>query len=197
MIPASPLILAVGDSLIAGYGLRPADSLPAQLEARLRRRRPAARVINAGQSGDTTGGLLRRLPAVLSRLDHRPELAIVQIGPNDVLRQIEPARMRADLDAILLEFERCAVPVLLTIVAPPPILASRAGAYLGIHEAAAARHGARTCAFFPADVLGHPQMVLPDRVHPNAAAIARVADALLPAVEQALAPAGDISAAAE
>lgn len=182
MLPSSPLILAVGDSLIAGYGLNRADSLPAQLEQRLRTVHPSARVINAGRSGDTTRDVLARLPSVLSGLDGRPDLAIVQVGPNDVLRHHPPARTGANLDAIMLELRRCGIPVLLTIVAPPPIFGDRAAAYLGLHEQVAAAHGAATCAFFPAGVLGHPDMVLADRIHPNATAIAAVAAAMMPVI---------------
>lgn len=173
-----PLILAIGDSLVAGYGLAPPDSLPAQLERRLRARHPAARVINAGRSGDTSADVQTRLPRVLSGQATCPDLAIVQVGPNDVLRQVPPAATRASLDALLLELGRCGVPVLLTTVTPPPLLRERATAYLGIHESVAAGHGAVLCPFFPPGVLGHADMVLADRVHPNARAIGLVADAL-------------------
>ena len=115
----SPLILAFGDSLIAGYGLPAGASFPAQLERRLRDRHPTARVVNAGVSGDTTADALRRLPRALSGLDRRPDLAIVQLGPNDVLQQLPPSQTRSNLDAICVEFGRCGVPVLLTTVAPP------------------------------------------------------------------------------
>ncbi|WP_294392563.1 GDSL-type esterase/lipase family protein [uncultured Sphingomonas sp.] len=184
---SQPLILAIGDSLVAGHGLAPTESLPAQLERRLRAGHPSARVVNAGRSGDTTADVLRRLPPALSALGARPDLAIVQVGPNDVLRQLPSAATRANLDAILVEIGRCGVPVLLTIVDPPPMLRDHARAYLGIHETLAARHGARTCRFFPAGILGHPTMVLADRVHPNARAIGLVADAMAPVVGQALA----------
>lgn len=182
-----PLVLALGDSLIAGYGLHATDSFSAQLEHRLRLARPQARVVNAGVSGDTAGDLLHRLARALSRLDRRPDLAIVQVGPNDVLRQVPPARTRGDLDAIVGELGRCGVPVLVTTVEPPVFLRARAGAYLGIHAEVAARHGATVWPFFPAGVLGHPAMVIGDRVHPNARAIAAVADAMLPEVERLLA----------
>lgn len=182
-----PLVLALGDSLVAGYGLSATDSFTAQLERCLRPGHPGARVINAGVSGDTSGDVLRRLPRALSRLDRRPDLAIVQVGPNDVLRQVPPARTRSDLDAIVGELVRCAMPVLVTTVEPPAFLRGRAGAYLGIHAEVATRHGAAVWPFFPAGVLGHPAMVIGDRVHPNARAIAAVADALLPEVERLLA----------
>lgn len=181
-----PLILAIGDSLVAGYGLAPADSFPAQLERRLHARHPAARVIGAGRSGDTAADVLRRLPGVLTAMPARPDAAIVQVGPNDVLRQVPPAATRASLDTILVELHRCGVPVLLTTVAPPPLLQARAGPYLPIHEEVAAAHGAATAPFFPPGVLGHPAMVLADRVHPNARAIGLVAEAMMPVVEQML-----------
>ncbi len=183
---STPLILAFGDSLIAGYGLKPDEGLPARLQRRLCADHPGMEVVNGGVSGDTTEGALRRLPRVLSGLPARPDLALVQIGPNDVLRAVPPERMRANLEAILAEFERCAIPVLLATVAAPPFLMQRTKTYAGIHEAVAARHGATTCPFFPPGVLGHPDMVLWDRVHPNARAIALVAEQLASAIERAL-----------
>jgi acyl-CoA thioesterase-1 len=177
-----PLILAIGDSLVAGYGLATADGFTAQLERRLRAVHPAAMVVDAGRSGDTTADVLARLPPAMSRLASRPDLAIVQVGPNDVLRQVPPSTTRAGLDAILVELGRCGVPVLLTTVAPPPILHDRARHHVGIHAELAARHGATCCPFFPAGILGRADMVLADRIHPNAAAIALVVDAMLPVV---------------
>ncbi len=183
---ADPTILAFGDSLIAGYGLAAADAFPAQLERRLRAAHPRGQVVAAGRSGDTTQDAFRRLPDVLARLTRRPDLAIVQIGANDVLRGLPPERTRAALDAILLELGRCAIPVLLTTIEPPALLAERTRAYAGIHAEVARRHGAATCGFFPAGVLGRPGFTLFDRVHPNAQAIGRVVDHILPAVYAAL-----------
>jgi acyl-CoA thioesterase-1 len=67
-----PLILAIGDSLIAGYGLQAVDSFPARLQASLQTARPGARVVNTGVSGDTTADVLRRLPRLLSALERCP-----------------------------------------------------------------------------------------------------------------------------
>ena len=182
-----PLILALGDSLVAGYGLPLADGFAAQFERRLRPGWPTARVVNAGVSGDTAEDALRRLPRVLAGLEARPDLAIVQLGPNDVLRQVPARRTRAALDAILTELGRCGIRTALTTVAPPAFLHARAGAYLGIHEELARRHGAMLWPFFPPGVLGHADMVLADRVHPNARAIAAVVAAMAPAIAQTLA----------
>jgi acyl-CoA thioesterase-1 len=181
-----PLILAIGDSLIAGYGLQAAASFPAQLQASLQNTFPYACVVNAGVSGDTTVDVLRRLPRLLSALDQRPALAIVQVGPNDVLRQVPVARTRAQLEQILLNLGSCDIPVLLTTVDPPAFIRDRAVAYLDIHTALAAEHRATIWPFFPPGVLGHADMVLADRVHPNAKAIAAVVAAILPTVEKML-----------
>lgn len=189
MSQAAPLILAFGDSLVAGYGLPAADGFAAQLEKRLP---DGARVINAGVAGDTTSEALRRLPRVLSKLEARPDLVVVQLGSNDVFRQVPPSSTRANLEAILLEFGRCGVPVLLTTVAPPPLLAQKVAGYAGIQEELAQRHGATIWPFFPAGVLGHRDMVLADRVHPNGKAIAAVVEAMLPAIRVALASNGGV-----
>jgi len=181
-----PTILALGDSLTAGYGLLPDQAFPAQLERRLRSTLPAASVTNAGVSGDTTADALRRLPRLLSRLTRRPDLAIVELGANDLLRGVTPARMRSNLDAILAELGRCGIPVLLATFAVPPFLAPLAAAYEGLYAEVARRHGATVHPFFPPGVMGAPAFVLADRLHPNAAAIERVADAFAPTVLSAL-----------
>lgn len=184
----STLILALGDSLIAGYGLAAAFSFPAQLERALQPRLPGTRVLNAGVSGDTTADVLQRLPQLLSSLDRRPRLAIIQVGPNDVLRQSPAVRMRIQLGQILASLGDCAIPVLLTTVDPPAFIRNRAAAYFGIHAELAAEHGATVWPFFPAGVLGHADMVLTDGVHPNAKAIGAVVESMLPTVEKMLQP---------
>jgi len=183
---ADPLILAYGDSLIAGYGLAGIDAFPAQLARRLRTIWPAADVLNAGVSGNTSEDVLRRLPRTLAGFARRPDLAVLQIGANDVLRGIAPQRLRANLDMMLDELGRCGIAVLLTTIEPPAFLADRTRGYAEVHAGCARAHGAATCAFFPAGVLGHPDLTLIDRIHPNARGIVRVVDHVLPAVEAAL-----------
>lgn len=187
-MPAEPpYLLALGDSLIAGYGLAADDGLAAQLQRGLAGRFPGARVLNAGVSGNTTADALRRLPRVLAVMRARPDLAIIQIGANDVLRGVPPGETRANLDVMLTELGRCGIPVLLTTIDPPALIRARAAPYLGVHGAVAARHGAAVSDFFPAGIMGRADMVLPDRVHPNARAIAAVAAHLLPTIEALLA----------
>lgn len=181
-----PLVLASGDSLIAGYGLAPADAFPAQLETLLRRRHPGARVLNAGVSGETSAGGRARLPRVLSRLDARPDLVILELGANDFLRGIGPAATRANLGWMLDELARCDVPVLLAGMRAPDVLGEPARRFNALFPNLAAAH---RCAFYPFfldGVAGVRGLTLADRIHPNARAVALVAARVLPHVEAAL-----------
>ena len=180
--PAPPLILAFGDSLTAGYGLARDEAFPARLQANLQASLPGALVRNAGVSGDTTRSALARLPRVLSALDRKPALAIVELGANDLIRRISPAEARTNLNAILCEFERCAIPTMLASVEPPAFLGEIARAYWGIHAELGRAHGIRVHPFFPPGVLGHHAHVLRDRLHPSALAIEKVAAAMTPVV---------------
>lgn len=183
---AVPFVLAFGDSLTAGYGLASSESFPAQLQAGLRARWPAAIVRNAGVSGDTTASALARLPRVLSSLTALPDLAIVELGANDMLRGIPPERTRPNLDTILAEVARCGIPVLLASMELPSFIGAIAHAYNSVYADLAAKHRVPLQPFFPRGVMGHPEMVLRDRLHPNARAIGQVAAAMLPAVVDAL-----------
>lgn len=182
----SPLILAFGDSLTAGYGLARDESFPARLQALLRPHHPDARVENAGVSGDTTASALARLPRVLARLRSRPDLAIVEFGANDLIRRLPVDRTRANLDAILVELARCGIPVLLAAMEAPRFLGPLATRCDAVYADLAARHGVPLVPFFPAGVMGASGLTLRDGLHPNAQAIALVARYLLPTVLAAL-----------
>lgn len=177
-----PFVLAFGDSLTAGYGLAVAQSFPAQLQALLRNSHPRAMVENAGVSGDTTASGLARLPRVLARLTHRPDLAIVELGANDMLRFVDPARIRQNLDAILVEFERCGIPVLLAGMLAPPLLGDLATRFNAIYLELAAKHRAAFYPFFLQGAIGASDLTIRDRVHPSAKAIGIVARNILPSV---------------
>lgn len=180
------LVLALGDSLTAGFRLAAADAFPAQLQALLRRRDPGARVVNAGVSGDTSAGARARLPRHLLALPRRPDLAIVELGANDFLQGRAVAAFRADLDAILVELARCGVPALLAGLAWPVFLGERAAAFGRVCPELAAAHGVPLHPDFLAGTAGRPGLTLADGVHPNARAIGVVAQRILPAVEAAL-----------
>ena len=194
MTTPHPLILALGDSLTAGYGLARDESFAAQLETRLRARHPAARVVNAGVSGDTSAGGRARLPRLLAGLSQRPDLAIVELGANDFLRGLPVAGLRANLDAILSDLGRCGIPALLAGMAVPAFLGARAAAFGDVFPDVAARHGVPLYPHFLDGVAGRQGLTLADGLHPNARAIGIVAGRILPHVEAALA--GGIAAAA-
>ncbi len=179
-------MLAFGDSLTAGYGLARTDSFPAQLEGLLRARRPSAHVLNAGVSGDTTASGRARLACVLSRLQVQPDLAIVALGANDLLRGVAPNAMRVNLDAILHTLADCRIPVLLAGMQAPPFLGWFQQQFDAVFPDLARHHGIPLYPFFLDGVVGDPALVLADGIHPNARAIGIVARAILPHVEAAL-----------
>ena len=106
-------IVALGDSLFAGYGLQRGDSYPAKLETALRARGINARIANAGVSGDTSAGGLERLAFTLRSQQQPPELVIISLGGNDLLRGLPPAQTRTNLEAILSELQRREIPAVL------------------------------------------------------------------------------------
>jgi acyl-CoA thioesterase-1 len=182
----APYVLALGDSLTAGYGLPYGASFAGRLEMLLRENCPGAVVQNAGVSGDTTEDGLRRLPRSLAGLRRKPDLAIVEFGANDLFRGVPPSRTRASLDGILRELGRCGIQPLLATFEAPRFLSPLAAQYDGIGAELAAAHGIPSAPFFPPGVLGHPDLVLADGLHPNARAIEMVAKAFFPALLAAL-----------
>jgi len=179
-------VLAFGDSLTAGYGLRSNESFAAQLQDLLCETGPGTVVHNAGLSGDTTGGGRARLPRVLMRLTRKPDLAIVELGANDLLRVVDPERMRENLDAMLEMFRDARIPVLLAGMVAPPFLGGFAMRYNAIFPELAAKYAVPLYPFFLDGVMGDPSLTLADRIHPNARAIGIIARRILPHVRAAL-----------
>lgn len=191
--PAEPrggaLVLALGDSLTAGYGLPPAQSFASQLERLLRRHDPGAKVVNAGISGDTSAGGRARLARTIARLDRSPDLAIVQLGANDIIRGVDPATTHANLDAILTDCAGRGIPVLLTGMVAPAFLGAFASRFNAIFPDLAKAHGVPLYPFFLEGVAARPGLTLRDGIHPNARAIGIVAERILPHVEATMADA--------
>ena len=181
------LVLAFGDSLYAGYGLERGQSLPDAVEARLRREGINAEVVNAGVSGDTTAAGRQRLAFALDNLPRKPDLVILGLGGNDVLRQISPAETQANLTAMMDELRRRDVPVLLTgMLAPPNLGPDFRGQFDRIWPELAGRYGAGLYPFILEGVIGNPQLMQPDRVHPTARGVERIADSLAPLAAERL-----------
>jgi len=180
-------VLAFGDSLTAGYGLPPGQGFAPQLEAMLRRNGVRAFVTNAGVSGNTAAQGRARLKWTLDGLREKPDLAIVALGANDMLRGLPPQQTRTDLDAILSELKRRGIPVLVAGMLAAPNLGPRYRTeYDAIFPDLADRHGATLYPFFLAGVAGNPSLALPDRVHPNFQGIKRMVSGITPVVLRAL-----------
>jgi acyl-CoA thioesterase-1 len=178
-------LLAFGDSLTAGYGLAKAQSFTAQLERALADEGLAVTVIDAGVSGDTSAGGLARLDWTLAgAADGGPDAAIVELGANDALRGIDPRITYENLDAILSEFERRKVPVLLAGMRAPPNMGSEyTEAFDGIFPRLAEKHGVALYPFFLDGVAADPDLNQADGIHPNARGVAVIVKRLSPAVK--------------
>jgi acyl-CoA thioesterase-1 len=180
-------ILAFGDSLTAGYGLPAGQGFAPQLEDVLRRNGVRAFVTNAGVSGNTAGQGRARLKWTLDGLKQKPDLAIVALGANDMLRGLPPARTREDLDAILAEFKRRGIPILLAgMLAPPNLGARYMSDFNSIFPDLARKYEASLYPFFLNGVAGNLALNLPDRVHPNFQGVKRMVSGIAPTVLQAL-----------
>ncbi|HEY0112502.1 MAG TPA: arylesterase [Allosphingosinicella sp.] len=180
-------ILAFGDSLTAGYGLPREQGFAPQLEDVLRRNGVRAFVHNGGVSGNTTANGRARIRWTLDGLKQKPDLAIVALGANDMLRGMPPRQTREDLDAILAEFKRRDIPVVVAGMLAPPNLGARfVSDYNSIFPDLARKYGAPLYPFFLAGVAGNPALNLPDRVHPNFQGIKRMVSGIAPTVLRAL-----------
>lgn len=169
------LILAFGDSLYAGYGLAPSESFPAVLEQALRRAGTIATVHNAGVSGDTSAAGLQRLQFTLDGLPRKPELAIVGLGGNDMLRGLDPAQTEANLLSICNELRKRGIKVVLTgMLAAPNLGPDYARRFNRLFPRTAEQCGAKLYPFFLDGVVTDRGLMLPDRVHPNAEGIRRI-----------------------
>ncbi|WP_422057187.1 GDSL-type esterase/lipase family protein [Sphingomonas sp.] len=181
------LVVAFGDSLYAGYGVLPQESFPAQLEKALAARGIAASVRNAGVSGDTSSAGLRRLAFTLDGLDRKPDLVMVNLGGNDMLRGIDPAETRANLTTICEELKKRGIPIMLTgMIAAPNMGRDYADAFNAIYADLAKRYDAVLYPFFLDQVVTDPTLMLPDRIHPNPQGLEKIVGRVTPLVADAL-----------
>lgn len=180
-----PLVLALGDSLTAGYGLPPGQSFPAQLEAALRAEGINAKVVNGGVSGDTSAGGLARLEWLLS---DKPDLVIVELGANDGLRGLDPENTQENLDRIIARIRKTGAEVLLTgMVAPPNLGSDYVDRFNAIYPDLAEKHGTSFYPFFLDGVAMDPALNQDDGIHPTAEGIGVIVDGILPLVIDGLA----------
>jgi acyl-CoA thioesterase-1 len=164
---ADRVIVALGDSLTAGLGVAADEAYPAVLEARLRQAGFAYRVVNAGVSGDTSAGGLRRLPWVLRA---RPEIVIVALGANDGLRGLPAAALRDNLTAIVTRLREAGARVLLAGMRVPPNYGDAyARDFAETFRTVAQRTSVTLLPFLLEGVAGDPRLNQADGIHPNAA----------------------------
>ena len=180
-------ILAIGDSLTQGYGLRTGMEFPAQLERALNARGRNVKVINAGVSGDTSAGGLARLDWSLSE---NPEVAIVEFGGNDALRGLSPAEMEKNLDGMLAKLKGRRIPTLLAGMKAPRNMGP---AYIAQFDAVfprlAKKHGVALYPFFLEGVALNRTLMQPDLTHANEKGVGAIVARMVPAVETLVAQA--------
>jgi acyl-CoA thioesterase-1 len=163
------VILVLGDSLSAGYGMDREQSWVALLETRLQIDGHAYRVFNSSISGDTTQGGLTRLPRLLERL--QPRFVIIELGGNDGLRGLSPAVTRRNIGSMIEQSQASGARVLLAgIKLPPNYGAAYIEQFESIYPDLASEHGTLLVPFIMEDVVFEPGMMQDDGIHPSAAA---------------------------
>jgi acyl-CoA thioesterase I len=185
--PERPLVLAFGDSLTAGYGLEQGLGFAPQLQATLRRHGVKAAVVDGGVSGDTSEAGKVRLGWTLDGMKRKPDLVILELGANDMLRGLDPDLTEANLDVMLGDLERRRIPALIAGMRAAPNLdpayVERFGA---IYARLAAKHGAPIYPFFLDGVAAQPGKVQQDGMHPTFDGVKRIVTGIAPAVKRAL-----------
>jgi acyl-CoA thioesterase I len=174
-------IVALGDSLTAGYMLPANAGFPAVLEKALRQRGHNVSIINAGVSGDTAEGGLRRLDWALGE---GADGVILELGANDMLQGVDPRVPRDALEGILERLKARKIKVLIAgMRASPSLGADYRRAFDQIYPDLAAKYAAPLYPFFLEEVTGNKALVFPDGLHPNEAGVVKIVAAILPSVE--------------
>jgi len=177
-------VVAVGDSLTAGYGLPEAEAYPVQLENRLRQGGFRWRVINAGITGETSSGTLSRVDWILKL---KPDIVILETGANDGLRGVDPRLTRANIDKTVAELRGKGV---IVVLAGMRMLANLGPSYTtefaAIFPKVAARHDLILIPFFLAGVAGDQNLNQGDGIHPTAKGYRIVTDTVYPYLLRAI-----------
>ena len=186
---ARPRIVALGDSLTAGLGLPQTEAYPAVLQKKLDAAGYNYEVVNAGVSGDTSAGGLRRLDWAL---EGDVRVLILALGANDGLRGLPPADMKRNLEQIIQRAKERNITVILAgMEAPPNYGPEYTAAFRRVYQDLAREHDVRFLPFLLDTVAGNSALNQGDGIHPNAQGAAIVADGiwtvLRPAIEKATA----------
>jgi acyl-CoA thioesterase I len=178
-------IVALGDSLTAGYGLPRADAFPVKLQRALAAKGVNVEIANAGVSGDTVAGGLDRLDW---SVPDGTDAVILELGANDALRGLDPALTRKELGEILDRLSGRKIPVLLCgMLAPRNLGTDYVRAFDAIYPDLASQYGAILYPFFLAGVATDPKLNQRDGLHPTAAGVDIIVSRILPDVERLIA----------
>jgi acyl-CoA thioesterase-1 len=177
-------IAVLGDSLAAGYGIKPEQSFPARLEAALKAQGRSVTILNQGVSGDTSAGGLDRLDWMLA---DKPDIVLVELGGNDALRGTDPKVTEKNLAAIVEKLKAAGVTVWLAgMLAPRNYGPEYAKQFDGIYQRLADKHGVPLYAFFLDGVAQDPKLNQGDGIHPNPAGVDVIVERILPFVTRNL-----------
>lgn len=172
---SAPRIIFLGDSLTAGLGLDVRQSFPSLIQERLNREGYKFEVVNAGVSGDTSAGGLRRLEWAMS--DGDPKVLVVALGGNDGLRGLPPEQLEQNLAAIIEQGQQRGLKVILAgMEAPPNFGADYTARFRGVYPSLAKRYDVPLIPFLLEGVAGDPAYNQADGIHPNQRGAQVVAD---------------------
>lgn len=180
------LILFLGDSLTAGYGIDPAQAFPALIQTRINEKGWPFEVLNAGLSGETSAGGLRRINWMLRR---DPSVLVLELGANDGLRGLPPEMTRRNLSAIVARARRT-VPhisiVLAGMMVPPNLGPDYSEEFQTVFQQLAKEQGLTLIPFLLDGVGGHPELNQPDGIHPTPEGHRIIAETVWKALEPIL-----------
>lgn len=182
---SSPVLLIVGDSLSAGYGIRLQDGWASLLQQRLRAEGFDYEVVNASISGDTTEGGRSRIAALLER--HQPAVVVVELGGNDGLRGLSLGRTGENLGAMVeVSLKAGAKVLLLGVRLPPNYGLAYISRFARMYESVAAAHGVPLVPRFLEGVADDPALMQSDGIHPTAQGQPLMLETVWPTLEQVL-----------
>jgi len=162
------VILFLGDSLSAGFGLDVEDAFPSLIQKKIEQEKLPFKVINAGLSGETTAGGLRRIDWLLKQ---KVDVLVIELGGNDGLRGIAPSETKKNLQGIIdkaREKNPDIVIVLAGMQAPPNMGKDYTEKFRAIFPALAKKNSIALIPFLLEGVAGNPRLNLPDGIHPTA-----------------------------
>lgn len=184
----APVILVVGDSLSAEYGVRRGTGWVSLLQERLKAAKRPEVTVNAGISGDTTAGGRSRLPALLRQ--HKPVVVIIELGGNDALRGMPLSTTQANLAAMARASREAGAKVMLVGMEMPPNYGARyTQQFRELFKTVAKEENTALVPFLLAGVADRPDALTlfqSDRIHPNESAQPILADNVWPTLEKLL-----------